>query len=466
MAERGSALLVGIDIGTTLTKAAVVGADGRELAWAQSPTPWRPLPTGAECDADLLFDSVMGTLRRALEGVAPRPVAGLGVTSMAETVVRLGDDGYPVGPCIAWHDTRGDQEAAALATTFGADAFSRRSGLAPTRMCTIAKLAWSSQHGGPRYRHALSVADWVVHRLGGGRFSEASLASRTGALSLGARTWWGEGLEWAGAPRDVFPEVVQAGHRAGTVTASLRGSNAQVLERLAGAALTCAGHDHLCAAVGAGAVGPGKVFDSCGTAEALVRGTAPLPEDAVLEAVRAGINVGWHTVAGQQALLAGHSLGLLLDRVLRLLGVKGEEAVASLDRVALGCTAGTLRVVQGGPFDEPSITGLHHDASPAALWSAAIDAVAASAARTVRRMQEIAGPATELVLSGGWAHLAGLRRRKAGLLGELRWPAVVEAGARGAALFGGSAAGMFDLPSNFPPPDDNYLERSDAEDNQ
>jgi sugar (pentulose or hexulose) kinase len=45
----GERLLVGIDVGTTLCKAAVVrAADGTELAHGTAPTPWTEVPTGAE----------------------------------------------------------------------------------------------------------------------------------------------------------------------------------------------------------------------------------------------------------------------------------------------------------------------------------------------------------------------------------------------------------------------------------
>ena len=50
-----TALLVGIDVGTSACKAAVVDEDGRELAHGKAPTPWRQVPTGAEADPEALF---------------------------------------------------------------------------------------------------------------------------------------------------------------------------------------------------------------------------------------------------------------------------------------------------------------------------------------------------------------------------------------------------------------------------
>lgn len=457
-------LLVGVDIGTTLVKAAVVDLGGRELTWGQAPTPWRAVPTGAECEPEQLMDAVLGALSGALQAAPEGPVAGLGVTSMAETVVYLGTDGQPVRPCIAWYDTRGAEEAEALELTFGAVEFSASTGLCSAEISTLVKLAWLDRHSGSwregrRAARALSIADWVAHRLGADQLCEASLACRTGALRLSSRQWWDEGLDWAGAPRDLFPPVVQAGQAIGVAGAGSAASAlaARGLERLVGATLCVAGHDHLCAAVGIGATGSDQVVDSCGTAEALVRGIAPLPPEKIADVAKCGLSVSWHAVPAQQALLAGHSLGLLLDRVLCLLGIGTSDGIQSLDVAAEGVDAGALRVVQGRPYEEPSIVGLHAGVSPAALWRAALDAVGAATPQIITRMDAIAGPAREMVLGGGWARCAGLRRRKSGLLPTLRWPAVIEASARGAALFGGWAAGIYDRPSDFPPARDQAL---------
>ena len=45
-------LLLGIDVGTTSSKAAVVGPDGTELAHGRAPMRWRQVPTGAEADPE------------------------------------------------------------------------------------------------------------------------------------------------------------------------------------------------------------------------------------------------------------------------------------------------------------------------------------------------------------------------------------------------------------------------------
>jgi len=430
--------LLGIDVGTTNTKASVVGADGRELAWASVPTAWRGTPTGAEATAKDLLDGVLAAAAKALEPAPPGLLAGVGVTSMAETAVWLSSEGQPMGPCVAWYDTRGADEASRLASELAG--FSRRTGLPASPMCTLGKLRWMAQLG-ERPARVLSVADWVVHALGGEQGFEVSLASRTGALDVPQRRWWPDALEWAGARPGVLPTLVQAGWPAGKAQVPLLG----------GAVLTSAGHDHLSAAVGAGVVRTDQVLDSCGTAESLVRAVAPMDSSTLEEAVAEGLAGGWHVLVGKGALLAGNPLGMLLGRVLRLLGIEGLDGAAALDQRSATASPGRLRVVTSGFFGDPVIEGLHACVSPEALWAAALDEVARQVEGFLAALQRVAGPATELVLSGGWAHCDGLRRRKASWLPSVRWPEVREAGARGAALFAGVAAGIFSGPTEFPP---------------
>src|SRR5213076_1821098 len=89
----------------------------------------------------------------------------------------------------------------------------------------------------------LNVSEWVVRAFGGDEAAELSLSSRTGFLDIERRTPWEDALAVAGADAQLVPAIVPAGTPLGL-------ANAAGIE---GALLTVSGHDHLCAAVGAGA---------------------------------------------------------------------------------------------------------------------------------------------------------------------------------------------------------------------
>jgi sugar (pentulose or hexulose) kinase len=445
----GAELLVGVDVGTTLCKAAVVRvADGDEVAHGSARTPWTAVPTGAELAPERLLEAAVAATAAALEHAPGGPVAGVGVTSMAETGVLLDRSGRPVAPAVAWHDARGAAEAARLGAEVGAERFSARTGLPVRPLWSIAKYAWLRANH-PEVAEAvrwLGVAEWVVHGLGGEQVAELSLASRTGLLDLERRAWWDEARTWAGAPPGLLADLVQAGSPAGRVAGGR-------LHRLTGATLTVAGHDHLSASVGAGATRPGDLFDSCGTAEALVRAVpAPVAPGDVSRLVAANVTVGWHVLPGRNALLGSSRAGLALQRFLGLLGVD-EQAREELDRAAAATPPGSRGLVVRELFgDRSALEGIGADPSPGLVWRAALEAVAGRAAELRAHIESVAGPSRRLVLAGGWARNPAVRSVKRAVLGPYDWPQVTQAGARGAALLAGIAAGRFAGVDDLPDP--------------
>jgi sugar (pentulose or hexulose) kinase len=431
-----SELLLGIDVGTSACKAAVVDADGVELAHGQAPTPWEPVPTGAEVDPDALLAAVVSAAGEAIARAPDGRVAGIGVTSVAETGMLLDATGRVLHPPVAWHDARGAAEAQALARDL--PDFSERTGLPASALCSLAKLKHLAIRGAARW---LNVGEWIVHRLGGRQVSELSLSSRTGLLDLEPRAAYDDALAWADLPGDLLAELVLAGADAGR-------SDGATVPGTEGAVLTVAGHDHVVAGLGVGVIAPGDVLDSCGTAEAIVRVAPPLDAAARRRSVAGGVSVGWHVAEGRQALLAGLWSGLALREVLDDLGT-GEAGRE-------GLSAGALATAPGdAPALELELHSLERSrvrlpaAAPAAVWRAAIDAVAREVAALIAHVDAVAGPHTRIVVTGGWSRDAAVfdaKRR----LGAIEAPPVVEAGCRGAALLSGVAAGLYASADDLP----------------
>lgn len=439
-------LLVGIDVGTTSCKAAVVTLDGREVAHGRRPSPWTPVPTGAEVDPRALAEAAAAAVLDALNSAPEGLVRGIGVCSMGETGVMLDDRGDPLAPGIAWHDARGGPEAERLARELGERTFTRHTGLPVGPTWTAAKLAAlaSARPEVLAGRRWLSIAEWVVRWLGGDEIAELSLASRTGFLDVAEATWWPDPLEWVGLSPDVVPPLVQAGTAAGRVSR---------VRELEGAILTIGGHDHPCASVGAGGSGPGDALDSCGTAEAVLRSIDPsIPADEFEDAASMGIDVGRHVVPDRLLLLGSFRAGIALKRFLRLLGVEdiGPER-DELDRRALATSSGALEVLDIAE-DAHRIEGIGGQATPEALWRAALEAAGRETARILDELASVAGPHGRLVVAGGWTRSQAFRSIKREVIGPFEVPDVSEAGARGAALFGGLAAGLFDRVEDFPQP--------------
>src|SRR3954447_1749915 len=425
-------LLLGLDLGTTSCKAAVVTLEGEEVAHGQAPLQWSSVPTGAEIAPEGFVECARAAAGEALAAAPDGRVAGLGVSSMAETGILLDAHGEPVRAAIAWHDSRGEEEAARIGEQL-AD-FPAMTGLSPRALRTVAKYRWLRDHAPETERGVrwLSVGDWVAHRLGGDQAAELSLASRTGWLDLHARAWWEEALAWSGTPAGLLPEPVPAGTPLGEVD--------DALPEARGAVLAVGGHDHLSAAVGAGAVGEGDVLDSWGTAEAFVRAVAPLDREAVEQAVDDDIMVGWHAVPERQNLLGAMRSGAALGRVMALLGV-GPEGRDALERAALEVEPEGIELIGLNDY-RVGLVNIGADPSPAIVWRAALESAGKGARDLLDKMARVAGPHERLVMAGGWSEGVAARAIKEAHVGPFERSSAVFMGARGAALTAGRATGL------------------------
>lgn len=100
---------LGIDVGTTNVKAAIVGADGTVHATASRNLVADVEGVRAELDAEAQWQSIVDAVRECA-AAAPGPAAevvAVGVDSQYSSIVPVDADGRPVAPMRLWSDRRG-----------------------------------------------------------------------------------------------------------------------------------------------------------------------------------------------------------------------------------------------------------------------------------------------------------------------------------------------------------------------
>src|SRR6185295_12866130 len=99
---------IGIDVGTTNAKVALVAADGRLVATATRPIPSRRAGDVAEQDPEALWQAVVDGVRAAA-AAAPRAAAdvvAVGVCSQYSSIVPVAADGTPTAGLVLYLDQR------------------------------------------------------------------------------------------------------------------------------------------------------------------------------------------------------------------------------------------------------------------------------------------------------------------------------------------------------------------------
>jgi sugar (pentulose or hexulose) kinase len=367
-------------------------------------------------------------------------VQAIGVTGIAEAGVLIDAQGEPCAPALAWFDPRGDA-AAVRAVVAGRD-FQRATGRRLNSKPSLMKVLWLNAHvpaASSAVRH-LCVAEWIVRAMGGEEVSEASLASRTGMLDISARRPWPVAVDLVG---DLLPaQRVWAGDPAGAAAAQC------VPEILRGAVLTVAGLDHQAAVLVCGAARDGALFDSMGTAEALIRTVSrPVDVDEIEWLTEQDIDVDWSVLPDHQILLAGRLTGLSLERVAAMLGASDRATRRALGEAALAVERGegAPRLVEVGN-DALGRGGITDGISPGRTWRSVVEDLTAMAGVALEQMAAVAGPHRSAVLAGGWTRNPMVADAKARQLGVHEVMDLQEPGALGAAFLAGVAAGTLARP--------------------
>jgi sugar (pentulose or hexulose) kinase len=443
----GTEVVVGLDLGTTSSKALVRDLLGRQTALVEARTPWTTVDGGTETTAQAMQGLAVDLLGRAVRAAEQRigrvRVLGVGVAGLGESGVLLDAGGEPCAPVIAWFDRRGArqvQQVGARAAVL-AEQFARRTGLPWDCQASLAKLLWLQSTGldlTPAHRWS-SVPEWVVHRLGGCLVREPSLASRTGLVDQALGAVWQEGVSEAGVPTTLLPAPVSAGVAVGSL------QHAGHPLSLQGAAQTVAGHDHPVAAIGAGAVGPDELFNSSGTADVVARSLPGVLDDDRRELlVRSGLSAGAHVLQGTTLLLGGVRGGLLLRRVLGALGVTGSPERDRLDQAALAVheLPPGLEVSGAGPTGDDVVLRMRDDVTPADVWVAATRYTAGETRTLLATIDAVVGPHRRAVACGGWTRMDSVRAAKRSAIAHLQFSALREPGVVGAALLAAQAAGV------------------------
>ncbi len=446
--------LVGVDIGTTHCKAGLCDREGTLVASAHRPTPTQIDGAGAAFyDPDALWTTVAATIRDVAAQRPAAQIAAIGIASMAETGLLIDRrTGAARTHLLPWFDRRPAAHAEQIARE--SDRFARfcRTGQYPSFKSGLAKLLWLRA----MQRHILdgatwlSTADYIAYRLTGELATDYTLAARTYAFRIDRKTWDQDWLTQWGLAADLFPAVYPSGVPIGGVAAD----PARQIGLTPGTPVAIAGHDHVCAAFGVGAIEPASVFDSLGTAETLI-GTLHEHPLAARE-YESGLTYGCHVVADRLYWMGGLSasggsvewLRTLLDAD-RLSYDELSALVAEAGQQPTGILYIPYLLGSGTPHPDPhargAFVGLSAGHARAHVAKAVLEGVAYEL-EYIRRAAErgTGSPIATLIAAGGGTRNHHWMQIKADVGGcRLVVPGIEEATVLGAALVAGVGCRLY-----------------------
>lgn len=442
--------VLAIDQGTTSTKAVLVSGTGHIVASAAAPVSRSyPRPGWVQQDAEELWASVTGAIA---ELPAAEP-ACLALSSQRESVVMWERaTGRPLTPCVSWQCNRGAELCARLRAD-GADGPVRElTGLPLDPMFSASKLRHLLDSD-PALRAAAEIGaacagtvdSWLLFKLSGGAVhaTDAGNASRTLLFDIHRLEWSPELLELFDVPLACLPSV---GASRGAIAEAVALGAAPPMP------ITASLADSHAAALGLGCVQAGSAKATYGTGTSLLAPTGDAPATS-----RNGLaaTVAWLAEKPVYALEGNvFSSGATVEWLAGVLGLPGAAAVQDL-AATVPSSAGVHIVPAftglGAPYWQPdargAITGLTFGSGAPELARAAVDSIAFQVADLALALErDTERPLTELRADGGASRNDALMQFQADVLGcPVIRTACPDSAALGAALMGGTAAGVFTM---------------------
>ncbi|MEU3937584.1 FGGY-family carbohydrate kinase [Streptomyces sp. NPDC029044] len=431
-------MYVGIDVGTSMVKAAAFDATGRQLAVESRPVGLDLHGGVVEQDMEEVYGAVVAVLE-ALTSVVDEPVELAGLTGQGDGVWLVDGEGRPVRPAASWMDGRAHELVDRWLADGTFETVFRRTGGAMFPGSPGPLLAWLEHHEPEALdaaKTALYCKDMVFQRLtGAGPTTDVSDASMP-FLNPRTRTYDNGVVELLGLAhrRGLLAPVSDPVATAGTLGEGLP----------PGTRIANGPYDLPACALGAGVTSHGDGLLIVGTCLASLVATT----DIDLTGEPAGLYISTdrpgHWLRAMPAMVGTAAL----DWVLSTTGVRHDEVDGLLAGTPPG--ANGVRVLpyfapsgERAPFVEPrlraELTGVSLESSRGDLVRATCEGIGYAA----RHCLAAAGLTGSLAVCGGGTRSSAWMRLLADVLGRPLRVVEGEVGARGAVL---AAAERYGVP--------------------
>lgn len=449
---------VGVDVGTTSTKAIVFSLSGAIKAMSnRGYNLLVPLPTWAEQDPEVIFTTVISAIREAVDaaGVAKQDVAAVGFSVAMHSLIAMDAKNYPLTNSIIWADNRSIAQTEKLKQDGTGHSVYSRTGTPIHPMSPLTKLMWMRELDSDTFRKAakfVSIKEYIFYQLFEQYVVDYSIASTTGLFNLHNLTWDEEALFLAGIRPQQLSELVPTTH----VLHGMKIRHAEAMGLAPDIPVVIGASDGVLANLGVGAIASGKVAITIGTSGAVRTVTqTPVTDPQGRTFCYALTENLW--VVGGPTNSGGIVLRWFRDQFsapevaqAQQLGIDTYEAMI---QAAVKVPAGAegllcLPFLSGerAPYWNANArgiffgVGLHHQR--AHFIRAVLEGILFAVYSVNVVLQELTGEAREIRASGGFARSQEWRQMMADLFGkEVLMPEVYEASGFGAAVLAMYAVG-------------------------
>jgi len=261
------AYLIGMDIGTSSTRAIIIDETGKLIASATSDYPMiTPKPGWAEQNPEDWWKASIKVIREVIEKskISPEDIACIGPSGQMHGSVFVNKDGQVLRPALLWCDQRTQKQCDEIYSIFGFEGFIKLSYNKALTGFTAPKILWLRENEPDNYKKIYKILlpkDYIRFKLSGTYATEVSDASGTILMDIAKRNWSDEILSGLKIDRQLLPDVFESQ----VVSAKVSGNAAKLTGLIEGTPIAGGAGDQAGGAVGSGIVISGLISDYLGT---------------------------------------------------------------------------------------------------------------------------------------------------------------------------------------------------------
>lgn len=313
---------IGIDIGTTATKAVCFDRTGKVIReCSQSYSMYHPKPDWSIQKPDEILASVLGCIQEITKGIQPEFIS---FSSAMQSIIAIDSNGKPLTDAIIWADNRAHALAEALKESEQGKNFYQKTGIPIHTFSPMTKIAWLKEHDTITFSKThkfISIKEYIWHHLTGEYVIDSSMASGTGLINIHTLQWDLDILDYLKIDESQLSKIVSATHKN-------KGQSEEFYYILGGG-------DGVLANLGTGAMEAGRMALSIGTSGAV---RLPIDKPFIDPEMRTQC---YHLIDNQYLKLGAVNNGAIVLQWLKESILKTDESFEELFKQAETIPAGS-----------------------------------------------------------------------------------------------------------------------------
>lgn len=207
-------LYIGIDIGTTATKAICFDVHGNVIRQvSESYEMYHPKPNWSVQHPQEILETVLNCISEITKGIQPEFIS---FSSAMQSIIAIDETGKPLTDAILWADNRAIEIAKKLKNSERGKRFYQKTGIPIHPFSPMTKIAWLKESDSSIFSKTykfISIKEYVWHHLTGEYCTDTSMASGTGLLNIHTLQWDDEVLDFLNIKTEQLSVVCEVTHQ-------------------------------------------------------------------------------------------------------------------------------------------------------------------------------------------------------------------------------------------------------------